>query len=311
MDQVKLRALITDSIIVFVSLVGVWIVTRSGIYENLGNYPSVFLTMPAMIWLSLLEDTPRVTLGLTLLAVGSFVFTIRVIDFMGSTSWLALQLYIVVIVFSSLIVHSMQLERTRLVKTLAMERDILEERVKERTLELEELATMDALTGALNRRSFFKTAEEEFKRARGEKPISVILLDIDKFKSVNDTYGHAMGDEVLKSMTLTMQNMIRGGADKLARMGGEEFAIILPETDLEGAVQTAERLRTAVEKLVFQGKEILQKDDLEEAFGITCSFGVAQSDLEQANINLDLSRADNALYEAKRGGRNRVVGYTG
>jgi diguanylate cyclase (GGDEF)-like protein len=291
---------------------GVWLTTSTGFSDSLGHYPTVFLTMPAMIWLSMREDTPRVMLGITLLALGSFIFTIQVVDNLGSASWMALQLYIVVIVFSAYVVHAMQLERTHLVKTLAMERDILEQRVLERTNELEKLATIDPLTGALNRRSFFRTAEQEFKRARGEKPISLILLDIDKFKNVNDTYGHATGDEVLVTMTKTIQNMIRGGADNLARMGGEEFAILLPETNLEGAVQTAERLRTAIENLSFLSATVIKQpnQNTPREFHITCSFGVAECDLNIADINQTFSYADKALYEAKNKGRNQVARHT-
>jgi diguanylate cyclase (GGDEF)-like protein len=312
LTAVKRKDLLVDSLVIFVSMFGVWLTTSTGFSDSLGHYPTVFLTMPAMIWLSMREDTPRVMLGITLLALGSFIFTIQVVDNLGSASWMALQLYIVVIVFSAYVVHAMQLERTHLVKTLAMERDILEQRVLERTNELEKLATIDPLTGALNRRSFFRTAEQEFKRARGEKPISLILLDIDKFKNVNDTYGHATGDEVLVTMTKTIQNMIRGGADNLARMGGEEFAILLPETNLEGAVQTAERLRTAIENLSFLSATVIKQpnQNTPREFHITCSFGVAECDLNIADINQTFSYADKALYEAKNKGRNQVARHT-
>ncbi len=309
--DLKRKDILVDILVVFVSMLGLWLTTSTGFSERLGNYPTVFLTMPAMIWLSMREDTPRVMLGIMVLAVGSFIFTIQVVDNLGSASWMALQLYIVVIVFSAYIVHAMQLERTNLVKTLAMERDILEQRVLERTNELEKLATIDPLTGAFNRRSFFRIAEQEFKRARGEKPISLILLDIDKFKKVNDTFGHAIGDKVLVTMTETIQTMIRSGADNLARMGGEEFAVLLPETSLEGALQTAERLRAAIENLSFLSPTILEqpKQNAPRDFHITCSFGVAECDLKIADINQTFSHADKALYEAKNKGRNRVASY--
>lgn len=311
LTAVKRKDLLVDSLVVFVSMFGVLLTTSTGFSDSLGHYPTVFLTMPAMIWLSMREDTPKVMLGITLLALGSFIFTIQVVDNLGSASWMALQLYIVVIVFSAYVVHAMQLERTHLVKTLAMERDILEQRVLERTNELEKLATIDPLTGALNRRSFFRIAEQEFKRSRGEKPISLILLDIDKFKNINDTYGHTTGDKVLITLTETIQKMIRGGADNLARMGGEEFAILLPETTLEGAAQTAERLRAAVENLTFISDTVIKPSDQKtpREFHITCSFGVAECDLQIANINRTFSNADKALYEAKNKGRNQVTRY--
>jgi diguanylate cyclase (GGDEF)-like protein len=106
--------------------------------------------------------------------------------------------------------------------------------------------------------------------------------------------------------------MIRGGADNLARMGGEEFAILLPETNLEGAVQTAERLRTAIENLSFLSATVIKQpnQNTPREFHITCSFGVAECDLNIADINQTFSYADKALYEAKNKGRNQVARHT-
>ncbi len=305
------RATLVDSLVILLSILGIWYVTNSGLSENFGNYPTVFFTMPAMIWLSLREDTPRVLLGVALLAVNSFIITIQVLDIMGSTSWIALQLYIMVIVFSAYIVHTMQLERIHLVRTLAHERDVLEQRVKERTKELEELATRDGLTGIMNRRCFFETAAKELKRARGEKPISLILLDIDEFKKINDTFGHAVGDHVLLTMTQTILEMVRNGADSFSRMGGEEFTILLPETTLAGALQTAERLRAAIETLRFSAFPVFHQYEQTApvSFNITCSFGVVEWDIHQMDINHALSLADEALYQAKNNGRNRVESF--
>ena len=304
-----LRKSLIDRILVFVSLLGLWWSSSSGMSMNLGHYPTIFLTMPAMIWLSLRDDTSRTMLGTALLAVASFIFTIQSIDTIGSTTWLTLQLYIVVIVFASYVVHAMQLERTQLIMTLAKERDILEQRVSERTHELEKLATIDSLTGALNRRSFFTLAAEELKRARGEKPLCVILMDIDEFKKVNDNYGHAMGDKVLVSMTDLIQSLIRQGSDKFCRMGGEEFTLLLPDTRLKGAVQTAERIRILIEQLTYSivGNMDIPNPKAPREFNITCSFGVAEFDLSHGDVNRTLSIADNALYKAKNSGRNKVA----
>ena len=303
-----LRKTLVDRLLIAISIIGLWWSTSSGLSMNLGYYPTVFLTMPAIIWLSLREDTPRTMLGTAVLAVAAFIFTIQSIETIGSTTWLTFQLYIVVIVFLAYVVHAMQLERTALIKTLATERDELELRVAERTHELEKLATIDPLTGALNRRSFFTLATEELKRARGQKPLCVILMDIDEFKKVNDNYGHAMGDQVLITMTDLIQSLIRQGSDKFCRMGGEEFTLLLPDTKLEGAVQTAERIRVLIEQLTYS---ILGDMDIPNAkapreFNITCSFGVAEFDLKNGDINRTLSIADNALYKAKNNGRNQV-----
>jgi diguanylate cyclase (GGDEF)-like protein len=304
-----LRKTLIDQLLVLISIIGLWWSTSSGVSMDLGYYPTVFLTMPAMIWLSLRDDTARTMLGLAVLSVAAFIFTIQSIDAVGSTTWLTVQLYIVVIIFSAYIVHAMQLERTELIKTLARERDELEERVAERTFALEELATIDSLTGAYNRRTFFEMANEELKRARGKKPLSLILMDIDEFKKVNDNYGHAMGDQVLSSMTDLIQSLIRQGNDKFARMGGEEFALLVPETDLNGAVQLAERIRKNIEKLSYTilGDMDIPNVDAPREFHITCSFGVAEFNLSHGDVNRTLSIADNALYKAKNNGRNQVA----
>ena len=303
------RRTLIDRLLIGISLVGLWWSTSSGLSMHLGYYPTIFLTLPAMIWLSLRDDTTRTMIGAAVLAVASFVFTMQSIDTIGSTTWLSLQLYIVVIIFSVYVVHTMQLERTQLIKTLAKERDILEQRVAERTRELENLATIDALTGALNRRSFFTLASDEIKRARGEKPLCVILMDIDEFKKVNDNYGHATGDKVLVSMTDLIQSLIRQGSDKFCRMGGEEFTLLLPDTTLDGAVQTAERIRILIERLTYSilGDMDIPNPKAPREFNITCSFGVAEFDLSHGDINKTLSIADNALYQAKNSGRNKVI----
>jgi diguanylate cyclase (GGDEF)-like protein len=305
------KKVIIDRILILISLLGLWLTSVSGMSSNLGYYPTVFLTMPAMIWLSLREDSSRTMLGISVLATASFIFTIQSIDAIGSTTWLTLQLYIIVIVFSAYVVHAIQLERTQLIKTLATERDILEQRIAERTRELEELATIDPLTGAYNRRSFFILASEELKRSRGQKPLSIILMDIDEFKKVNDNYGHAMGDKVLASMTDLIQSLIRQGSDKFCRMGGEEFTLLLPDTKLDGAVQTAERIRGLIEQLSYSilGEMDIPNPDAPREFHITCSFGVAEFDLSNGDVNRTLSIADNALYMAKNNGRNQVAVY--
>ncbi len=169
---------------------------------------------------------------------------------------------------------------------------------KEMEEELRRLATTDPLTGAFNRRHFMVLADEEVSRAtRHGRPISVLMLDIDHFKKINDTYGHAAGDEALKRTVDTVQSQLRG-SDVLGRFGGEEFAVLIPETDTEGAMALAERIRCAVEciTVVWEG----------QTFSFTTSVGVAtlhgDYDVEEA-----FNHADQALYEAKSSGRNRVI----
>lgn len=160
--------------------------------------------------------------------------------------------------------------------------------------EKETLASMDTLTGVMNRRAFLKYAQREITRAtRYGHDLSLVFLDIDHFKSVNDTYGHATGDEVLKMFVDTVKTRSRD-TDLISRWGGEEFIIMTPETGSEGAQNFAESVREWVAAAEFPG-----------VGHVTCSFGVAQWKPGET-FEVVCSRADAALYEAKENGRNRV-----
>ncbi|MBS3822040.1 MAG: GGDEF domain-containing protein [Phycisphaerae bacterium] len=164
--------------------------------------------------------------------------------------------------------------------------------------ELERLASIDALTGLLNRRVFLETAQREFDRShRYRRPLSLIMIDLDHFKSINDKYGHAFGDAVLQSFADELQKNVRS-QDTAGRLGGEEFAILMPETDLHKARISAERLLSAV------GKRGVEHDGQVIHFTVSC--GVAQCGGEDSDIAQALKRADEALYEAKEAGRARV-----
>jgi len=166
-------------------------------------------------------------------------------------------------------------------------------------LQVEQQAITDPLTGLANRRQFFDTLEREFERAqRFGTPLSLIMLDIDDFKQMNDVRGHLAGDAVLHGTAGTIEGLIRE-IDLAARYGGEEFGVLLPQTNLEGAALLAERLREAVAQRVVNFGE-------DQINGVTASFGVASGPRSGAD-HLDLvARADAALYRAKRAGKNRV-----
>jgi len=175
-------------------------------------------------------------------------------------------------------------------------RDITErKRMQE---ELIRLATTDSLTGILNRRKFFEEMEKEWSRARRHsRSLSLIMCDLDEFKSINDLHGHAVGDRVLQGLVTKTNELLRS-EDLFARLGGEEFCILLPEVKLEGAGILAERIRAALEDLEIESPSC--------TISCTVSFGVVACQLALESIDRALQRADDALYEAKRRGRNRV-----
>jgi two-component system, cell cycle response regulator len=161
------------------------------------------------------------------------------------------------------------------------------------------LATTDALTGILNRRAFMEWAGRELRQAlRYEHPFSVILLDVDRFKRINDERGHASGDLVLAGVARIISEAVRS-CDVVARWGGEEFVLALPCTALEGASEVAERTRQRIETAVLF-------DVNNEQVPVTASLGVAQL-LAQETVEQLLDRADRAMYGAKNAGRNRVL----
>jgi diguanylate cyclase (GGDEF)-like protein len=163
----------------------------------------------------------------------------------------------------------------------------------------ERLATTDGLTGLTNHRTFQERLETQLAQAqRYGKRVSLLLCDVDHFKSVNDTYGHPVGDEVLRGLARTLVKEARG-TDVVARYGGEEFAIVMPETDPGGALVIAERIRDRVSRMVF--------DTPQGPLRVTISLGTATFP-EDARTKPELvERADGCLYHAKRHGRNQAV----
>jgi two-component system cell cycle response regulator len=172
--------------------------------------------------------------------------------------------------------------------------------LRDRLEESVELAVTDALTGLHNRR-YMEThlaALAEQARATG-RPLSLVLVDIDNFKSINDTYGHEAGDSVLRQFAARFRRNTRS-IDLACRIGGEEFVIVMPDSGLEAARQIGERLRECIAAEPF-------RSDGETSLTVTASVGVATLDLPQGSLEALFKRADQALYVAKRGGRNRVV----
>jgi diguanylate cyclase (GGDEF)-like protein/PAS domain S-box-containing protein len=178
-----------------------------------------------------------------------------------------------------------------------------EEKIRRLNAGLEQLAMTDYLTSLYNRRYFMQRGAEEFKRARrNTQPLSLLMLDIDEFKKVNDLYGHEAGDMALQQVAAVLKSGLRE-VDILGRLGGEEFAVLLPNTLLEDAFLLAERVRQIMESTLFAmpGEALM--------INITICIGVADFAIGMSSIDDVLRNADAALYRAKYNGRNRVIKY--
>jgi diguanylate cyclase len=176
-------------------------------------------------------------------------------------------------------------------------RDVTEIAIYEQ--KLIDMNMQDGLTGVFNRRFLEFRLKDEFERyKRYTKSFSLVMLDLDHFKSVNDNYGHLYGDFILRSVSEQIKSLLRN-TDFIARYGGEEFCCILPETNINQAMVIAERCRAAIENQIFDNQDVSAK--------ITVSLGVAEMTRDIASPALLIEKADQALYEAKHSGRNRVV----
>jgi len=173
---------------------------------------------------------------------------------------------------------------------IALDRTVL----KKKAGELEQLSITDPLTGLLNRRYLeVRLAEEINGLSRHDYWLSFLMIDVDNFKSYNDTFSHPEGDKALKLIAHTLKENLRG-ADVATRYGGEEFSVLLPQTDINEAILTAERIRSAVEKIAVLNRKV------------TVSIGVAACSKELCSAALLVSTADRSLYEAKRAGKNTI-----
>ncbi len=174
-----------------------------------------------------------------------------------------------------------------------------DEQIRQLNARLERLAMIDELTDLPNRRAFFLQGAKEISRAERNKiSFSLLMLDLDHFKNINDTYGHDAGDFVLKQFSNLLRENIRE-SDMAARLGGEEFSILLPETELKYAVKFAERIRQAVEQ------ERMRVQD--QSINMTVSIGVVTYSENLPDPKSVIKQADDCLYKAKRQGRNKVV----
>ncbi|OOZ73359.1 hypothetical protein BOW49_09315 [Solemya velum gill symbiont] len=183
--------------------------------------------------------------------------------------------------------------------TLANAFNLLMSELNQRQKQLQEQARTDPLTGINNRRQFYRLGEPEVDRShRYGRPLSLLILDADHFKQVNDTYGHGVGDHILIALATGLEQSLRS-SDIPARFGGEEFVVLMPETPSDTANEIAERLRAMVaERIVVTSTG--------ERVSVTISIGVSSLQPEDTDLDQMIKRADRALYRAKEAGRNRV-----
>lgn len=197
-------------------------------------------------------------------------------------------------------------EFNRMTSRLKESHQCLEKKVEERTRELNELnmilrdcSIKDGLTGLYNHKHFYERLEEEIKKARRyNRPFSLIMADIDYFKNYNDTHGHSTGDTLLRQVASTMKKSVRT-QDIVARYGGDEFSIILPETGKDGALILAERIRLSI-------KQLFPLNGTQDSGSLRISLGVATHPDDAGDLATMVEKADSALYLAKKMGRNRV-----
>jgi diguanylate cyclase (GGDEF)-like protein len=172
------------------------------------------------------------------------------------------------------------------------------QRMRDYNDRLQDMASHDPLTHVLNARAYYEACAQQIALSqRTQNPFSVLFVDLDHFKKINDTHGHAAGDEVLRTIAQTLSQHLRQ-SDLMGRIGGEEFSVFLPNTSLSGALLVAENLRSAIERC---------RSDLgETTLQITASIGVASSTNGAQSMQQIQQHADTAMYEAKKAGRNRV-----
>jgi len=269
------------------------------------DFPWLFLIFPPLLFLVVRLGLSGGVLGCCVVAAIGTEFTIsvrggplaRLADARLEHRILILQLFLATAVLSVSVVAIVfaDLKRAHVATGLS------EERYRQLASSMETLATEDPLTGVANRRQFDRNLLGEWQRAmRSGSPISLLMMDVDRFKDFNDLYGHPEGDRCLRTVARICVDTLRRAADTVARIGGEEFGILLPGTPAAGALESAERLRMAV---LAQG--IRHSGSASQV--VTVSIGCATMiPREGAGVDDIVAAADAALYAAKKGGRNRV-----
>ncbi|GLQ29749.1 sensor domain-containing diguanylate cyclase [Litoribrevibacter albus] len=267
---------------------------------------SLYLLLPIFLILIIHTGYAGSSIGLTLVSFWTIIATANGNGpFVADDNYISM-IHIMIFVlcmgltmqFSALTLDNLNANKRHMAKTIQRRTEELEKKNRQ----LLELASTDHLTGLCNRRSFEKIANKELERAqRYQTPLSILALDLDFFKTINDSYGHPFGDEVLKAFTDVCLDCLRK-TDLMARLGGEEFVVLLPETTEYLATNVGEKLRLAISEIRLTTNEGID-------VSITCSIGVTTATMQDDNIASLLHRADEALYDAKKFGRNKVCTY--
>jgi diguanylate cyclase (GGDEF)-like protein len=300
-ERVKLKWYDVVVAIAALGVLAMFLMARDGQYAGWPVRP--VLLLPFVLYASV-RLTPRATtIVLTLVAIATLFVTAS-----GRRPFGAIELQLTILQVQQFItiIAVGGLGMSSLLAQLRANVAQLELRVLERTAELRQanerlsqLAVTDSLTGLANRRALLESMNREIERSkRHAHPLAIIMFDIDRFKAINDLHGHAAGDRVLQRVAELATGVVRSG-DMLARYGGEEFLLLAPETDRSQALQLAERIRMAL-----HAAEVLVD---QTTIRFTASFGIASLNEDNRDASGIIARADQALYRAKEGGRNRVV----
>ncbi|WP_144151360.1 diguanylate cyclase [Paraburkholderia sp. BCC1885] len=269
--------------------------------DALVDVPFLFLTVATMAqrWLrGDVEEAPqKQTLALFIENVSPIFYTVALLVL--SISLMRQHFHVGTVgVFTALVVYATR-STTLQGRYIRVQRELHEARDR-----LEQMALTDALTNTANRRRFDEALTHEWNRAiRNRHPLALLLIDIDYFKMLNDRYGHPAGDRCLVSVALALQSALPRAGDLLARYGGEEFAVILPATDEAGAYLVASAMQAAIQSLKI-------RNESSTGLFVTVSVGAAVFEAPQTSMAEILEAADQALYRAKQGGRNRIEATT-
>ncbi len=316
-EQIRSRGLwIVTAIFAVVNLLVYWAASSQSLDLNwwrlLAEYISISMFIGSVLWMLLQRIRGYMPL---LYSIAMIWFALSCLSFTLATTW-DHQWWLAHIIFAAgFFLLSFGVVQAFLTtgsfKTIYSQSDLFKQLIQEKKKtdqalqelkqvneQLEELAATDPLTGVANRREFMARAEEEMSRAyRNGTELCMMVIDFDHFKQVNDQYGHQAGDKVLKEFVRLSKEIMRP-SDLLGRMGGEEFALLLPETGLSSAAKVADRLRQYIEENpIVAGKQNIK---------LTISIGLAEYHAKKDTVKKWLHRADELLYQAKDKGRNRV-----